>query len=93
MDIKALTKLVIERFKEGRGYSELDDDQLFKSIHRYLDGIYHKYFYIAQKKIEENKNRGNPTGDASYKNEYESVEDTVMSYANKVAAINKSDLI
>ena len=92
MDLNALTSLVVEKFKDAGGYSELDDEQLSKSIHRYLDYIYRRYFNIAKKKIEENERKGIFPNENDYKKEYALVEDLVMVYANKIAAVTKGEV-
>lgn len=92
MDLAALTTLIIEKFKDAGGYSELNDEQLFKSIYKYLDAIYRKYFAIAQKKIEEKERMGVFPNQLDYKKEYDLVEDLVMIYANKIAAVTKGEI-
>ena len=92
MNIGALAKLVIEKFKEADGYSELNDKELFKSIYGYLDSIYRKHFEIARKKIKDDESKGIFPDQKEYKERYEGVEDIVMMYANKLAATDKSEI-
>ena len=92
MDLNALASLIIEKFKDVNGYSELSDDQLQKSIHGYLDSIYRKYLVIAQKKISEKERSGFIPNQTDYKKEYDLVEDLVMIYANKIAATEKNEI-
>ena len=82
----------MEKFKEAKGYSELDDAQLFKSIHGYLDGIYKKHFYIAQQKIEKDERKGIFPTQEKYKKECDAVEDIVISFANKLAATDPKEI-
>jgi hypothetical protein len=92
VDLNALAALVVEKFKDANGYSELSDEQLHKSVHLYLDSIYRKYFAVAQKKIAEKERAGLFPNSADYKKEYDLVEDLVMIYANKIAAVSKSEV-
>jgi hypothetical protein len=92
VDLTALTTLIVEKFKDAGGYSELNDQQLFNAIYKYLDAIYRKYFQIAQGKIEKRELDGIPPNQAEYKKEYELVEDLVMVYANKIAAVTKGEI-
>lgn len=92
MDLNALTTLVVEKFKEAGGYSELSDQELYRSVYKYLDSIYRKFFSVAKKKLEEQERSGISISEADYKKEYEMVEDLVMIYANKIAAVIRSEV-
>lgn len=92
MDLNTLSALVVEKIKDANGYSELDDKTLFKSIHGYLEMVYQNHFYLAQKKIKNEENCGLSLSKTRYKKEYDSVEDTVMIYANKLAATTKEQI-
>lgn len=92
MDLVTLTSLVIEKIKDANGYSELDPKALHKSVHGYLEKIYKKHFYNAQKRLEDEEARGIFPSQAKYKKEYDEVEDIVMVYANKLAATTKDQV-
>lgn len=91
MDLASLANLVIEKLKESGVYSELNDEDLQKSVHDYLDHIYRKYMYIAQKKISDSEKQGIFPNQQEYKKQYDMVEDIVMVYANKLAATNRNE--
>lgn len=92
MDITALAGLVIAKFKESGGYSELDDKALFKSIFASLDAQYRRHFYIAQKRLNDEEKRGIFPDKAKYDAAYIEVENLVVAYANKLAASQKSEI-
>lgn len=92
MDIKSLSTLVIEKLKDANMYSELDDKALFKAVYGYLDMIYQKHFHLAQKRIKSEEQSGIFPNEARYKKAYDGVEDTVMIYANKLAAVTKEQI-
>lgn len=92
MDITALSTLVIQKFREAGGYSELDDKDLFKSIYKFLDTQYRRHLYIAQKRLQDEEARGIFPDKAKYDAAYVAVEDIVMAYANKLAATDKAEI-
>jgi hypothetical protein len=92
MDIQALSALVVQKFKEAGGYSELEDKVLFESIFKFLDMQYRRHTYIAQQKIKEDERRGIFPNKAKYDAAYIAVEDIVMAYANKLAATDRADV-
>lgn len=91
MDLISLSNLVIEKLRESGFYSELSDEDLQNCIHEYLDNIYRKYMYIAQKKISDDEKKGVFPNHQEYKKQYDMVEDIVMVYANKLAATNRNE--
>lgn len=92
MDIQALTGLVISKFKEAGGYSELEEKDLFKSIFKFLDMQYRKNFYITQQRLKDEEKRGIFMTKEKYEMAYLEVEDIVMGYANKLAATDKAEI-
>lgn len=92
MDITSLTGLVISKFKEAGGYSELDDKALYKSIHNYLESQYRRHFYLAQKRLSDDEKCGIFPDKAKYDAAYVEVENIVVTYANKLAAVEKIEV-
>lgn len=92
MDISTLTKIVISKIKEVIIYSEITDEQLYKTIYKSLNTTYQKHFYQAQKRIKDDENRGVFITRDKYKKEYDGVENIVMAHANKLAATNKTEV-
>lgn len=92
MDLNTLSILVMDKFKDANGYSELDDKQLFKSIYGYLNSVYKRHFYLAQKRIESDEMKGLFPSPEKYKKEYDAVEDIVMVHANKLAATTRDQI-
>ena len=92
MDIQALSALVIQKYKEAGGYSELEDKELFKSIYKYLDLQYRRHSYIAEQKLKDDERRGIFPNKLKYEAAYTAVEDTIMNYANKLAATDRADV-
>ena len=92
MDITALSSLVIQKFKEAGGYSELEDKDLFKSIYKFLDMQYRKNFYAAQQRLNQEEKIGTFMTKEKYDEAYLEVEDIVMGYANKLAATDKAEV-
>ena len=92
MDITALASIVLQKFKNAGGYSEMADGVLFKSLFQALDGQYRKHFYITQKRLKSEEERGIIVDKAEYDAAYAEVETLVIAYANKLAATEKSEL-
>lgn len=82
----------MEKLKDANGYSELDNKEMFKSIYGYLNSVYRKHFYFAQKRIEIDELKGIIISSEKYKKEYDRVEDIVMIHANKLAATTKDQI-
>lgn len=92
MDIQDLATLVMQKFKEAGGYSELEDKALLKNIYKALNIQYQKNFYFAKKKIKEDEARGIVLDKDKYDKQYAAVEDSVIAYANKLAATEKHEV-
>ena len=92
MDLQTTAELVIEKFKDAGGYSELPDEDLYQSVYGFLDEIYQKHFAIAQAKIKAEENRGIFPDTKRYETAYAGVEDIVMYYANKLAATDRAEI-
>ena len=90
MDTLAL--LVVEKFHDAGGYSELDNKKLFSSIRGYLESIYRVNFHKTQKRIESEERQGLFPSKEKYQKEYAAVEDYVMTCANKLAATEKNEI-
>ena len=92
MDTAALTSLVIEKLKDANLYSELDDKALFKSIHAGIRRSYEKHLYDAQKRLKAEENAGAEPDRQKYEQAYSEIEDRVMEYASKIAAVTKKEI-
>ena len=92
MDLDTLSLLVIDKFKNSGGYSELDNKLLFNSVRGYLESVYRINFYKTQQRIESEERQGLFPSSEKYKKEYEAVEDLVMACANKLAATTKQEI-
>ena len=92
MDLDTLALLVIEKFKEAGGYSELDQKKLFVSIRGYLESIYRVNFHKTQQRIESEERQGFFPSKEKYQKEYAAVEDYVMNCANKLAATSRQEI-
>jgi hypothetical protein len=92
MDIQALTGLVISKFKDAGGYSELEDKELYKAIYKFLDMQYRRNFYAAQQRLSNEEKLGTFMTKEKYEEAYLEVEDIVMGYANKLAATDKAEI-
>lgn len=92
MDIKDVALLVMERFREANGYSELDNESLFKAIYHYLNHIYQKQMYMTKNRLAEDERRGIFPDAKKYESEYLKVEDYVLAQAMKLAAADRSEI-
>ena len=92
MDLQTTAELVIEKFKDAGGYSELPDEELLVSVYGFLEEIYQKHLAIAQAKIKAEENRGIFPDTKRYDAAYQGVEDIVMYYANKLAATDRAEI-
>ena len=92
MDIQPLTLAVIEKFRDAGGYTDLEEKNLFKSIHKALNLVYQKNFYTTQQRLKDEERRGIFPDKDKYEKEYKAVEDLVFAYANKLAAVEKHEV-
>jgi hypothetical protein len=92
MDTHSLAALVLRKYKEAGGYSDVGDKALLQSIQQFLQNKYEQLFFLAQMKIKQEEIRGIFPDTKKYESEYQEVEDAVMAYANILAATDKAEL-
>lgn len=92
MDTQEIAGMVYHKLKGANVYSELNDSALYKSIHAYIKRVYEKHLYDAQKKLRAEEVEGVIPSTKKYEAAYAKIEEAVLLEANKLAAIEKSDL-
>ena len=92
MDINGLTTIVMQKFQDNCTYKEISDNKLHNAIHRILKNTYdqERQKISDQLKIKE-KHLGKLTNEC-YEEEYDKIEDIVLTKANEIAAVKKEEL-
>lgn len=92
MKTNELLDLIMLKFKESNGYSEMGDDKLKKSIKDCLDVKYRKEMDDALNRLNRKQKHGRKISDHDYEIEQMSVEENVIYAAQLLAATTKEDL-
>lgn len=92
MEITTLVKLVLDKFYNSNGYSELLRSDLTEKISKYLEEEYHNKIWKSTEII---KREENITGFANlkrYEEEHDKIEQEIVLIAQSLAASSMKDL-
>jgi len=92
MIVNELTDLIMDKFKNSRGYAEIDEKQMRKSITKYLDRIYKYDMEYTVIKLEHEKVSGKEITKEDYVREIKKAEDNLLIQAQLIAVDSKKDL-
>ena len=92
MDIDHLTELVLNKFINSNGYSELDILDLHKVIHKHLTGFYKRKVHVANTKLNIKKIKGIEVSELEYEEAINNAQSVTIQQAYAIAATDHKDL-
>jgi hypothetical protein len=92
MNVSMLTKLVLTKFYEANGYSDISKEELTESITNYLEDEYHKRVWKSTEIIKKEENITGFANLKRYEEEHEKIEKEIVFIARSLAATSMEDL-
>lgn len=92
MNVSILVELVIKKFHEADGYSELTQKQLEKSVTEYLSQEYKKRVDKSAAIIKKEENITGYSDIKRYEEEHENIKKEIIFVARSLAATSLEDL-
>lgn len=92
MDIQPYVDLIIDKFKNAKGYSEIEDEKLSKILYSYLNRIYHEEIEALAIKIDTEHELDVWPDLERYKKETMEIKTKILKKTREIAQTKKEKL-
>jgi hypothetical protein len=92
MEMKALVELIVEKFYDANGYSDLSREETSAKILQYLEYEYQSRLVRSTNILKKEESINGFANLKRYEEEHERIEDEIIELAKEMAAVSKQDL-